>query len=335
MLWLVWALKRLSFGSVPRAFALMAVVNGLTLSATVAMSRRWFGRSQMMATAVTALVITHALGGRELGDFWNPYPPVVWFFAFVVGALALGFDVRHACTDVDRGVRVACRAGAPLVPVPRCPLRRRARCRCVDRAWRPPAQSRTIELARRGGSPGGVLDSCCARHGGRESQSRSHSPVPAAAPSASRACGRAGPRGGRAHAMGSRAASRTADRLRWRRRREPRVAASGGRRRRAARRRCSPAPASGPLRRARARAADHRAVLRRRVGGHRVLLPRHVPCRDRRRVRMARAHGGRIDASRRANDRTGRPARRGRAALRSRWSSIRSERACPNRFGRP
>ncbi|HEY1739232.1 MAG TPA: hypothetical protein VGI86_11000 [Acidimicrobiia bacterium] len=87
--WLVWALKRLSLNSVPRAFALMAVFNGLTLSATVVAARRWFGGAAAIATALIAVLIAHSLGGRELGDFWNPYPPVVWLFAFTVGAIAI------------------------------------------------------------------------------------------------------------------------------------------------------------------------------------------------------------------------------------------------------
>ncbi|HEY3830729.1 MAG TPA: hypothetical protein VGO03_00395 [Acidimicrobiia bacterium] len=87
--WVVWALKRLSWNSVPRAFALMAVVNGLTLSATVVAARRWFGNAEALATALIAVLIAHSLGGRELGDFWNPYPPVVWLFAFAVGVIAI------------------------------------------------------------------------------------------------------------------------------------------------------------------------------------------------------------------------------------------------------
>jgi hypothetical protein len=33
--------------------------------------------------------MAHNLGARDLGDWWNPYPPEVWFFAFVVGLVAL------------------------------------------------------------------------------------------------------------------------------------------------------------------------------------------------------------------------------------------------------
>jgi hypothetical protein len=74
---------------VPRAFALMALVNGLTLSATIVAARRWFGDAEALATALIAVLIAHSLGARHLGDFWNPYPPVVWLFAFTVGAIAV------------------------------------------------------------------------------------------------------------------------------------------------------------------------------------------------------------------------------------------------------
>ncbi len=87
--WLVWVLKRLSWSSVSRAFALMALINGVTLSATVVAARRWFGDSEAVATALVAVLLAHSLGARELGDFWNPYPPVVWLFAFAVGAVAI------------------------------------------------------------------------------------------------------------------------------------------------------------------------------------------------------------------------------------------------------
>jgi hypothetical protein len=86
---MVWLLKQLSFHSLPRSFAIMAIVNGLTLSATVIAAKRWLGRDVAFVTGLFAVLIAHTLGGEQLGDWWNPYPPVVWFFAFMVGVIAV------------------------------------------------------------------------------------------------------------------------------------------------------------------------------------------------------------------------------------------------------
>src|SRR5262249_12080757 len=60
--WLVWSLKQLSLRSVPRSFALMAIINGATLSATVLVAKRWLGLTTALVTAVVAIAIIHNLG---------------------------------------------------------------------------------------------------------------------------------------------------------------------------------------------------------------------------------------------------------------------------------
>jgi hypothetical protein len=86
--WVVWLLKHASGNSVPRAFALLALLHGATLAATVALARRRLGLPEAIAVSLIATLLVRFLAA-DLGDFWNPYPPTVWFFVFTVALAAM------------------------------------------------------------------------------------------------------------------------------------------------------------------------------------------------------------------------------------------------------
>ncbi len=92
--WLVWILKRASFDSVPRAFALLAIIAGATMCTAIVMAYRWFDRRVAWVTAVLGTALLHELAGRRLGDYWNPLPPVIWLFVYAI-ALFAALDTRR------------------------------------------------------------------------------------------------------------------------------------------------------------------------------------------------------------------------------------------------
>lgn len=87
--WFVWIV---SLGGLLRGsavFAAVSIVSGATVALAVHVAGRALGgRRAAWATSIVGMLALGGLGGDQIGQFWNPYPPILWFFVFVVASMA-------------------------------------------------------------------------------------------------------------------------------------------------------------------------------------------------------------------------------------------------------